>query len=213
MAQVTIRSREDLSYYLQQDLVANGLERWHFALRFRRPEVHYQRVLRRVEYCLATPGWRARVARSYLRFTLMRLSVRTGISIGPGVFGPGLSIAHYGSVVVHSRARVGAYCRINSATNIGMSASGVPVLGDHVYISPGAVIYGGISVGDRVVVGANAVVGRDVPAGVTVAGAPARVISQRDSSSIMPAWVPGLDRAPDGRPGSQPDPERAGVVR
>lgn len=171
-----IENRRDLKRYLEADLKASGIDRWRFDLRFRRPEVHYQRVLRQVEYCLATPGVGARLLRAYLRYRLMGLSVRTGISIGPGVFGPGLSIAHYGSIVVHSQARVGAYCRINSATNIGMSETGVPVLGDYVYISPGAVLYGGIVVGDRVVIGANAVVGRDVESGVTVAGAPARVI-------------------------------------
>lgn len=185
-----IRTRADLAYFLREDLLANGVQRWRFDLRFRRPEIHYQRLLRQIEYCLATPGLLTRVVRGYLRFRLLRLSVRTGISIWPGVFGPGLSIAHYGSVVVHSQARVGAYCRINSATNIGATGSGVPVLGDRVYISPGAVIYGGITIGDRVVVGANAVVGRDVEPGVTVAGAPARVISRHDSSSVMPAWMP-----------------------
>ncbi|MGI3781037.1 MAG: hypothetical protein ACRYG2_09685, partial [Janthinobacterium lividum] len=58
------------------------------------------------------------------------------------------------------------------------------------YIAPGAVLYGGITVGDRVVIGANAVVGRDVPDGVTVAGAPARVVSQKDSAAMMPSFVP-----------------------
>jgi serine O-acetyltransferase len=187
---VTIRNRSDLTRYLREDLTANGVHRWHYGTRFRRPEVHYLRILRKVEYGLATPGLRSRVVRAYYRFMLMRLSVRTGISIPPGVCGPGLGIAHYGSIVIHSQARIGAYCRINSATNIGVSPAGVPVLGDYVYISPGAVLYGGITVGDRVVVGANAVVGRDVESGVTVAGAPARVISRRDSRSIMPAFVP-----------------------
>jgi serine O-acetyltransferase len=197
-----IQDRADLKMYLAEDLRANGVARWRFALRFRRPELHYQRLLRRVEYCQASPGPVFRVLRFYLRFRLMQLSVRTGISIPPGVFGPGLSIAHYGSIVVHTKARVGAYCRINSATNIGMTPDGVPTLGDYVYIAPGAVIYGDITIGDRVVIGANAVVGRDVESGVTVAGSPARVISRRDSGSIMPEFVPvprntaaGLDRA------------------
>ena len=185
-----IANRADLQHYLAEDLRASGVERWRFALRFRKPELYYQRILRRVEYCQATPGPLSRVQRFYLRFRLTRLSVRTGITIPPGVFGPGLSIAHYGSIVVHTQARVGAYCRINSATNIGMTKSGVPTLGDFVYIAPGAVIYGGITVGDRVVIGANAVVGRDVEAGVTVAGSPARVINRQDSSSVMPDFVP-----------------------
>jgi serine O-acetyltransferase len=185
-----IATRSDYERYLRDDLTAAGLTRWTFDQRFRRPEVHYLRLLRLVEFLLAQPGKVARVRRSWARWRLLRSSTRLGLSIPPNVFGPGLGIAHYGSIVVNSRARVGAWCRINSATNIGLGPSGVPTIGDFCYIAPGAVVYGGISVGDRVVVGANAVVGRDVPDGVTVAGAPARVVSQADSSSVMPDFVP-----------------------
>lgn len=185
-----IASQADYERYLRDDLTANGLERWSFEQRFRRPEVHYLRLLRLVELLLTRPGKVARVRRSVARFQLMRSSTRLGLSIPPNVFGPGLGIAHYGSIVVNSKARVGAWCRINSATNIGLGPSGVPTIGDYCYIAPGAVVYGGITVGDRVVVGANAVVGRDVADGVTVAGAPARVVSQTDSSAVMPDFVP-----------------------
>src|SRR4051794_39287602 len=185
-----ISTRSDYRRYLRDDLTAAGMSRWSLDDRFRRPEVHYLRLLRLVEYLLAQPGRLARVRRAWARWRLLRSSTRLGLSIPPNVFGPGLGIAHYGSIVVNSRARVGAWCRINSATNIGLGPSGVPTIGDFCYIAPGAVIYGGITVGDRVVVGANAVVGRDVPDGVTVAGAPARVVSQADSSSVMPDFVP-----------------------
>ncbi|HEY0239706.1 MAG TPA: hypothetical protein VGC37_13785 [Friedmanniella sp.] len=185
-----ISTRSDYARYLRDDLTAAGLVRWSFAQKYRRPEVHYVRLLRLVEYLLAQPGRLARVRRSWARFRLLRSSTRLGLSIPPNVFGPGLGIAHYGSIVVNSKARVGAWCRINSATNIGLSPSGVPTIGDYCYIAPGAVLYGGITVGDRVVVGANAVVGRDVPDGVTVAGAPARVVSQNDSSAMMPDFIP-----------------------
>jgi serine O-acetyltransferase len=185
-----ISTRADYERYLRDDLTAAGLSRWTFVQRFRRPEVHYLRVLRRVELLLAQPGKVARVQRSWYRWQLLRLSTRLGLTIPPNVFGPGLGIAHYGSIVVHSRAKVGAWCRINSATNIGLSPSGVPTIGDYCYIAPGAVIYGGVTIGDRVVIGANAVVGRDVPDGVTVAGAPARVVSQADSAVMMPDFVP-----------------------
>lgn len=185
-----IATRSDYERYRRDDLTAAGLSRWTFDQRFRRPEVHYLRLLRLVEYLLAQPGRVARVRRSWARWQLLRSSTRLGLSIPPNVFGPGLGIAHHGSIVVNSRARVGAWCRINSATNIGLGPSGVPTIGDYCYIAPGAVVYGGITIGDRVVVGANAVVGRDVPDGVTVAGAPARVVSESDSSAVMPGFVP-----------------------
>ncbi|WP_374112770.1 hypothetical protein [Gordonia sp. C13] len=71
--------------------------------------------------------------------------------------------------------RAGAFCRIHSATNLGESDGSAPVLGDGVYIGPGAVLYGGISVGRGSVVGANAVVGKDIPENSLAVGAPASV--------------------------------------
>jgi serine O-acetyltransferase len=105
------------------------------------------------------------------------------------VFGRGLSIAHFGSIVVNDTARVGRYCRIHSATNVGLARGGSPWVGDFVYIGPGAVLYGPVIVGSRSVIGANAVVREDVAAGTTVGGVPARQLSSRDSKSVMPAWI------------------------
>lgn len=182
---------------LRTDLAAHGLNKWTLLSTFRRPEVYYQRLMRRVEYLSTARGVPARVLIVFAKFRLQRLSVRTGLSFPPGVAGAGLSIAHYGSIVVNSKAKIGRFCRIHSATNIGTAGGGVPTIGDFVYIGPGAVIYGAINVGDNAVIGANAVVNRDVPSGVTVAGAPARVIAQRDSSAVMPIWFPNYRKSPN----------------
>ena len=178
---------------LRADLHAHGVRKWRPDYIFRRPELYYQRHLRLVEYLSSSPSLILRLVRIPVRFRLQRLSVRTGLSIPPGVFDRGLSIAHYGSIVVNSRARVGKYCRIHSATNIGIANGECPQIGDYVYIGPGAVIYGGVKVGNNVVIGANSVVSKDVPDNVTVAGAPARVVSERSSREIMPEWYATLD--------------------
>lgn len=47
-------------------------------------------------------------------------------------------------------------------------------------IGTGAVLLGGVTIGERATVGAGAVVTRDVPAGATVAGNPARLIPRRE---------------------------------
>ncbi|QXU53013.1 serine O-acetyltransferase [Rhodococcus sp. LW-XY12] len=181
------------AYYLfclKEDLRAHNLKKWRFDYTFRHPELYYQRIMRKVEYVKGSPNPLHRIVLPFWQYRLKRLSVRTGISVPPGVFGPGLSIAHYGSVVVNPNARVGSYCRIHSATNIGLFDGSAPVLGDRVYIGPGAAIYGGVKIGDGVAIGANAVVNSDVESNVTVAGVPAKVVSRKNSDRMLPGWFP-----------------------
>jgi maltose O-acetyltransferase len=54
---------------------------------------------------------------------------------------------------------------------------GEPIaIGDDVWIGGGAIVLGGVTIGDRAVVGAGSVVTRDVPADAVVAGNPARPV-------------------------------------
>jgi len=53
------------------------------------------------------------------------------------------------------------------------------VLGDDVFVGPGAAIFGAVELGDRVEVGANAVVRSSFGSDVVVAGVPARVVRSR----------------------------------
>lgn len=185
-----IRDLADLRAFLAADLQAHGLRQWHYYLRLQHPELHFQRLLRQVEYVQSKHTPLFRLLYVLARVRLARLAVQTGISIPPGSFARGLSIAHCGSIVVNDRARIGSFCRIHSGANIGVHAGGVPKIGDRVYIAPGAVIYGAVTIGNDVVIGANSVVNEDVPSGVTVAGAPARIIAQRGSHDVMPEWFP-----------------------
>lgn len=183
-----IRNRADYRVFLALDLEAHGLERWRFHYRATRPELFFQRTLRAAEYYGTRVGL-SRIPYFWHRLMLKRRSLHTGIAISPGSCGPGLSIPHYGSVIIHKDARVGAFCRIHSATNIGTYRGEAPQLGDFVYVGPGAVIYGGVTVGSRAVVGAGAVVGRSVPADSTVIGAKVEVREGRPSSGVMPEWI------------------------
>lgn len=185
-----IRTAEDYREFLTADLVAHGLTTWRFYLAVKHPELAYQRLLRRVEYLENRRDLIGRAFYVLHRVRLARRATVTGISIPPGVFGPGLSVAHLGNIVVNDRARVGSWCRIHSGTNIGVHAGGVPRIGSRVYIGPGAVIFGAVSIGDSVAIGANSVVTKDVESGSTVAGIPAKVISTAGSASSLPEWFP-----------------------
>ena len=90
-------------------------------------------------------------------------------------YGGGLYIAHpYGTVI--AAKSIGENCSIIAAVTIGMRNEwAFPTLGSRVIIGAGARVLGGIHVGDDAVIGANAVVIEDVPAGATVVGIPGRV--------------------------------------
>jgi serine O-acetyltransferase len=125
----------------------------------------------------------------YRKFLFRRISVNLGYSISPNTFGPGLSIAHRGTIVVNGGARIGANCRIHVDVNIGTEAgksSAAPKIGDNCYIGPGAKLFGDIEIGPNTVIGANAVVNKSFLEGnQTLGGVPARVISSKSSQGLL----------------------------
>ncbi len=116
-----------------------------------------------------------------------RLYRRYGLEIVVGAdIGGGLYIAHpIGTVIAPQR--IGRNCTIVAAVTIGMRNEWeFPVIGDEVFIGAGARVLGGITVGNRARIGANAVVTRDVPAGATVVGIPARVVKLEEATALSP---------------------------
>jgi serine O-acetyltransferase len=181
-----ITDRADLRRYQQADLAAHGIDRWRPWMRVTNRVVYFQRVLRIGEYYEnCRQDLLGRVALGVLRVRLRVMSERLGFEIPRNVFGPGLSIAHHGTITVNGEATVGANCRIDTQTTIGDIRGGTPTIGDNVYIASGARILGPVTIGDEAAIGANAVVIHDVPAGVTVGGIPAKVISDRGSRGVL----------------------------
>ncbi len=127
------------------------------------------------------------VLKWYYRLKYHRLSLKLGFSIPPNIIDAGFAIVHYGTIVISSGARIGKNCRIHVGVNIGANAgeANAAKIGDNVYIGPGAKIIGDVCIGDNSVIGANAVVVKNVPAGVSVGGVPAKVISENDSSKHL----------------------------
>lgn len=150
--------------------------------------------------------WLRRAAHVVSVFAVKAVEVVAGISLSPEAdVGGGLYIGHFGHVVINPRARIGRNCNLSPGVVIGSggrgeeeggrSREGVPVLGDRVYVGPGAVIFGPVEIGNDAAVGANAVVTKSVPARAVVAGVPARVVSRR--GSFLYVQYRGMDVDPD----------------
>lgn len=90
-------------------------------------------------------------------------------------------------VVVHAKAVIGNNCTIGQQVTIGGGNShypGLPIIGDNVYIAKGAIVFGGITIGNNVKIGANAVVNRPLPNNSVAAGVPARILKIKESEEI-----------------------------
>ncbi len=104
-------------------------------------------------------------------------SVVTGAEIPLGCrIGGGLLLPHPNGVVIHPDAEIGPNCLIFQQVTLASFEGRAPRLGGHVDVGAGAKILGGVVVGNDVLIGANAVVLCDVPAGATAVGVPARVV-------------------------------------
>lgn len=198
-----INSKKELKEYMRKDAIAcEGSENIPIKKRIAglfRPMIwKYEVKLRKTEYWLnvhsSTPI--GRIIFHIKNISLVNYGLKLGYSIPLNVIGPGLCLAHAGTIVINKNVKIGSNARIHIDVNIGNSSefgdkhvdTNVPVIGDNVYIGPGAKIYGKITIGNNVRIGANAVVNKDVSDDVTVAGIPAKVISQKGSHHGLQAY-------------------------
>ncbi len=108
-------------------------------------------------------------------------------AIGPSCqIGGGLRIAHGFGLVIGGDTIIGKNCDVRQNTTFGGNYNKTdpeghskPILGDNISVGAGAVLLGPVRIGSNSIIGANAVVTKDVPENVIVAGVPARVIKER----------------------------------
>jgi serine O-acetyltransferase len=133
--------------------------------------------MHRVSHSLWNLGlkWLARVLSMLARWI-------TGIEIHPGAkIGRRVFLDHGLGIVIGETTEIGDDCTIYQGVTLGGTSlyKGVkrhPTLGKGVVISAGAKVLGGFSVGDGARVGSNAVVLKEIPAGATAVGIPARIL-------------------------------------
>ncbi len=185
-----IKTKGDLIFYLEADRFALGRKNkkpafydkiWRFQICLRKLEYHSNNITSPL----------SKILKKFYQYKKFQLSYELGFDIPINVFGAGLRINHFGYIVIHPSTRVGMWCDIHQGVNIGVNNSvedqmKAPVIGDNVWIGPGAKIFGNINIGDRVQIGANSVVNRGIPSDITIAGIPAKKIKDigTDASNI-----------------------------
>lgn len=195
-----IKCKKDYLYYLEADRIALGEKR-------KRPHLisiweadviwKFQRILRKAEYyhnCKSKGIYK--IVYKWHQYRLFRIQIKTGMGIPMNVFGPGLSIAHLGTMVINGHAKVGKNCRIHPGTTIGINGrSGeVAKVGDNVYFSNGCKLIGDIEIGDGIVIAAGAVVTSSfTEENAVIGGVPAKIISY--SGNPFPMSMRGADIA------------------
>ena len=191
-----IKTKEDLHMYLDEcrkaydKPVSRGLKGLVSDLILPDRNYIFMRNLCKYEYWANRRGGViCRFMRFYRSFRHSLLRAKTGIELNINCAGPGLHVSH-GKVVVSGIAKLGSYCKILSDVTIGgqgrYDVGGAPQLGDRVWVGSGAKIIGPIKIADGVVIGANAVVAKDIlEPNTTWAGIPARKVSDTGSNMYL----------------------------
>jgi serine O-acetyltransferase len=123
-------------------------------------------------------------------YILRHYTYKFGISIPFNTcIGAGFYIGHFSGIIVSPDCIIGKNCNISQGVTLGQAnrgdKKGSPVIGNNVYIGPGAKLIGKIFIGDNVAIGANSVVTKDVENNAVVAGAPARVLSMEGTDGYV----------------------------
>lgn len=123
------------------------------------------------------------------RIISQRARKRTGIEIHPGAkIGKRVFIDHGSGVVIGETTVIGDDCTIYQGVTLGGTGKDVgkrhPTIGNGVTVGSGAKVLGPINVGDNSLIGAGAIVLKDVPPNCTVVGNPGRIVKKKEPKKI-----------------------------
>lgn len=121
--------------------------------------------------------WSARLLLFFCRHRVPLLSRLVRIVFNSDIYcrlPPDIHLPHPYGVVMHAQAVIGRRVTVMQQVTLGgkdPDEGAAPVIGNDVFIGAGARVLGDVRIGDGAVIGANAVVTRDIPPGMTVVGA------------------------------------------
>ena len=165
--------------------------------RYLDPLLYFKGFHALVTHRFAHALWK-RGRKDYAFYLQSQASRMFAVDIHPAArFGRGIMLDHATGVVIGETSVIGDNCSLLHAVTLGGSGKETgdrhPKIGDNVLIGAGAKVLGNIKVGTCSRVAAGSVVLSDVPANVTVAGVPAKVVGSagcaEPSRSMDQGWV------------------------
>lgn len=126
----------------------------------------------------------------FFRVWYKKLSYKYTIQIPiPTKIGGGFLLNHYGGIVINQGVVLGENCNVSQGVTLGNvsrgSKKGCPVIGDRVWIGANAVVVGKITIGNDVLIAPLSYVNFDVPDKAVVMGNPAQIINYNTSAGYL----------------------------
>lgn len=183
-----VRTKKDLKFFLEEDAKVNdmacGMIKYFLYLFYGMEKAHayrYIKTMRYLEYHSNNLGLFHKFMSLFYKVKLSRLGMKYHLHIIPNSCGYGLKIYHvFGGGQILNVRKVGNYCTFNAGCVLGTKEPDeTPTIGNHVYVAPGAKVFGSVVIGNNVVIAPNAIVTKDIPDNAIVGGVPAKIIKMK----------------------------------
>ena len=182
-----ITSKKELNFYIKADRMMNrgcfdySLKKKIQNFLFPDLIMRYLEVMRKAQYYSnCSLGGANHCFAFYYKNRFYKLGLKLGFSIGYNVFGYGLVLPHYGTIVVGGCNRIGNYAVLHTSTCISDNGK---VIGNGLYLSTGAKITSKIILGNGITIGANSLVNKSCEEdNYMLGGMPAKKIKE------LPVW-------------------------
>lgn len=177
-----IKSKKELQFFIMADRIMNFGEQFSVKQRVQYllgmyPVLKWLTIMRKSSYYDGLQG-RCLIS-AYYNYRFQRLSMKLGFSIGKDVFGYGLVIPHWGTIVVGPNNKIGNYAVLHTSTCISDNGK---IIGDGLYLATGAKVTSKVVLGSNVTIGANSVVNKSFPDGnIMIAGSPSKYIKDAEA--------------------------------
>lgn len=180
-----ISNKKDLNEYLHSDMqfYYRQSKRERFVYFITRDPIYliakYLRYLRKEEYFFNVR--KDKLGRLGYLYNLARknaLGNKLGFKIPKNCFSAGLTIYHHGEIIVNESSKIGKNCKLHGGNCIGNDGKKdiSPVIGEELDMGIGAKIIGNVILGNKIKVGANAVITKDFEGNnLTLIGIPAYI--------------------------------------